>query len=110
MKSELEQSGMKVQFFSKEDAFQILEDRLPNVIENFEKYGIENPLPPTMYVQFNNEQEYERMKDIVLTHEDVIVNLDDLESDGFTFSEQERRSANVINLTNFITNFGYFLI
>lgn len=110
MKSELEQSGMKVQFFSKEDAFQILEDRLPNVIENFEKYGIENPLPPTMYVQFNNEEEYERMKDIVLTHEDVIVNLDDLESDGFTFSEQERRSANVINLTNFITNFGYFLI
>lgn len=110
MKSKLEQSGMRVQFYSKEDAFEILEDRLPNVIENFEKYGIDNPLPPTMYVQFNDEEEYSRMKDIVLDHEDVIMNLDDLESDGFTFTQQERRSANVINLTNFFTNFWYFLI
>lgn len=110
MKSKLETAGMRVQFYSKEDAFQILEARLPNVIENFEKYGIDNPLPPTMYVQFNNEEDYSLMKQVVLQHEDVIMNLDDLESDGFAFTEQERRSANVINLTNFITNFGYFLI
>jgi cell division protein FtsX len=101
---------MSVDFYSKEDAFQILEERLPNVIETFEKYGIENPLPPTMYVQFRNEKDYVFLKEIVLEYEDVIKNLDDLENNGFAFSDQERRSANVINLTNVITQFGYFLV
>ncbi len=110
MKSDLEQKWMNVDFYSKEDAFQILEDRLPNVIENFEKYGIENPLPPTLYIQFSNEQDYTNLKDIVLSYEDVIMNLGDLETEGFAFTEQERRSANVINLTNFLSQFWYFLI
>ncbi len=110
MKSDLEKKGMKVDFYSKEDAFKILENRLPNVIDNFEKYGIENPLPPTLYIQFKNEKDYSNLKDIVLKYEDVIINLSDLETEWFSFTEQERRSANVINLTNFITQFGYFLI
>lgn len=110
MKSELEAAWMTVDFYSKDDAFEILEERLPNVIDNFERYGIDNPLPPTLYIQFSNEQDYSRLKDIVLSYEDVIINLSDLESSWFTFTEQERRSANVINLTNFLNQFSYFLI
>ena len=110
MKSDLESAWMSVDFYSKEDAFQILEERLPNVIDNFERYGIDNPLPPTLYIQFSNEQDYSRLKDIVLSYEEVIVNLSDLETEWFTFTEQERRSANVINLTNFLSQFSYFLI
>lgn len=110
MKSKLEGAGMTVDFYSKEEAFKILEQRLPNVIDNFEKYGIENPLPPTLYIQFSNEQEYSRLKDIVLSYENVIMNLSDLETEWFAFTEQERRSANVINLTNFLSQFSYFLV
>lgn len=110
MKGSLEKSGMQVDFYSKQEAFSILESRLPNVIENFEKYGIDNPLPPTMYVKFRDEQEYWAMKKIINKYEDIIMNLDDLGTEWFTFSEQERRSADVINLTNFLSKFVYFLI
>lgn len=110
MKQELEEYGMNVEYYSKDDAFQILEERLPDVIDNFEKYGIDNPLPPTMYVLFDDEREYRVLKDIVLKYEEIIVNLEELESNWFTFSEQERRSSQVINLTNFLKKFTNFLI
>jgi len=63
-----------------------------------------------MYIQFDNEKDYLFLKDIVLEYEDIIMNLNDLDEDGFAFSDQESRSAQVINLSNFISLFSYFLI
>lgn len=110
MKEEFEEYWMNVEYYSKDEAFAILEERLPNVIDNFEKYGLENPLPPTMYVLFDNEREYRLLKDIVLKYEDIIINLEEVSWEWFTFSEQERRSSHVINLTNFLKKFTHFLI
>lgn len=110
MKEKLEEREMEVTYYSKEDAFNVLEKRLPNVISNFEKYGIDNPLPPTMYVMFDTENEYRRLKDTVLEYEDIIMNLDDLDDEWFSFSDQDRRSAQAINFTNFLTSVSYFLI
>lgn len=66
---ELKDAHMEVEFYSKEDAFVLLEKRLPNVIGSLEKFGIENPLPPTIYVMFRSQQEYEQLKTIVLKYE-----------------------------------------
>ncbi len=110
MKEELEDAWLDVEFYSKEDAFNVLEERLPNVIGNFEKYWIENPLPPTMYVQFSDEADYRRLKDAVLKYEDIILNLNDISEEWFALSDQEHRSSQVINLTNFLTTFSYVLI
>ena len=64
-------------FYSKEDAFNVLEKKLPNVIGNLQQYGIPNPLPPTLYVLFDNQKEYDALKEIVLDYESIIINLDD---------------------------------
>jgi cell division protein FtsX len=74
-----------------------------------EKYNIENPLPPTIYVLFDSKQEYEAMKTIVLNYEENIINLTDV-TKGLTFGEQEQRVEKVINLMNVIQYLSYFLI
>ncbi len=109
MIDELKQVGLQVDFYSKEDAFKLLEKRLPNVIGNLEKYGIANPLPPTLYVTFRNQEDYEVLKSLIIRYDDIIMNLDDLNA-GRSFAQQENRVAKVINLTNFITYLAYFLI
>ncbi len=94
---ELKDAGMEVEFYSKEDAFILLEKRLPNVIGNLEKFGIENPLPPTLYVMFRSQQEYEQLKTIVLKYEWIIGDLKKM-TGWFSFTQQEARVATVINL------------
>ena len=61
----LKKAGLEVNFYSKKDAFDVLSKKLPNVIGSLEQYGIQNPLPPTLYVLFDNQKEYESMKKIV---------------------------------------------
>lgn len=106
---ELKKEGLELDFFSKEKAFSLLSKRLPDIIENLEQYGIENPLPPTVYVMFRNQNEYETLKRIILKYEEVIVNMEDLEQ-WFTFSQQEQRVSTVINILNVVRFFTYFLI
>ena len=100
---------MEVSFYSKDDAFSLLKQRLPEVIGSLEKYNIENPLPPTIYVLFDNKEEYEAMKTIVLNYEDNIINLSDV-TRGLSFGEQEQRVEKVINLMNVFQYLSYFLI
>lgn len=59
LKTELEETGLEVEYYSKDDALTLLQERIPGVIQNFDKYGIANPLPATMYVTFDNNEEYE---------------------------------------------------
>lgn len=109
LKSELEDNGLRIEFYSKEDALNLLEKRMPDVIKNFETYWIDNPLPPTLYVIFDNKEKYEKLKQIIPKYESIIVNIEDI-SKWQSFSQQEARIKNIINLTNFLVVFSYFLI
>lgn len=106
---ELKDAGMQVDFYSKEDAFLLLEKRLPNVIWSLEKFGIANPLPPTIYVMFRSQQEYEQLKTIVLKYEAIIGDLKKM-TGWFTFTEQEARVATVINLMHALIGTSWWLI
>lgn len=106
---ELKEAHMEVEFYSKEDAFVLLEKRLPNVIGSLEKFGIENPLPPTIYVMFRSQQEYEQLKTIVLKYEWIIGDLKKM-TGWFTFTQQEARIATVINLMHALITTSRWLI
>ncbi|MBO4517153.1 hypothetical protein J5751_07160 [bacterium] len=56
-----------------------MESKIPEITENFEKFGIENTLPSTLYVMFKNEKEYNIMKDIIVANKDIILNVKDVD-------------------------------
>lgn len=109
LKSQLEKDWLHVEFYSKEDALNLLQKRMPEIIKSFNKYWIENPLPPTLYVIFDNKEKYEILKSYMKDYEDIILNLEELNR-WQSFIDQEKRISNIINLTNFMLLFSYFLI
>lgn len=109
MKNELETSWLKTEFYSKEHALELLQKRMPDIIKSFDKYWIENPLPPTIYVIFDNKEKYDKLKEITQKYNDIILNIEEI-SKRESFVEQEKRITNVINLTNFFVLFSYFMI
>jgi len=80
LKDELEANGLKVMFSSKDDALAFLQKKIPDVVSNFQKFGIENPLPATLYVMFDSDSKYESLKTIVLKYKDIILNTKDIDS------------------------------
>jgi cell division protein FtsX len=110
MKTRLEQAWLKVKYLSKEDAIKTLSKRLPKIIQNFEKYWIKNPIPPTMYIIFKSQQEYEKMRQIVLDkkYEDILLNLSDIWTTN-SFKKQEERIKKIIEFSNFMISFYIFL-
>jgi len=109
LKDELESAWLNVIFSSKEDAAWFLEKRLPNILENFEKFGIENPLPATLYIMFDDENEYNFMKKKVIENKDIILNIKDIDK-WVTLKQQENRVLKIINFTNFIMFASYALV
>lgn len=105
----LEEKWLEVAFYSKEDAFDLLSQRLPDVVGSLEAFNIDNPLPPTLYILFDSQEQYDILKDTLVRYEDMIVNLDDVSS-GLSFGEQEQRVAKVINLMNFLKYLSWFLV
>jgi len=109
LKDELEAVGLEVVFSSKEDAFLFLQERVPEVVDSFEKYGIENPLPATLYVMFDNEQEYQALRSTIATYKNLILNIKDIDQ-WATLKQQENRILSIINMTNMVQFVGYVLI
>jgi cell division protein FtsX len=66
-------------FSSKDDAFAFLKDRIPEVVDSFQKYGIENPLPATLYVMFENENEYQELRSTIMEYKNIILNIKDID-------------------------------
>jgi cell division protein FtsX len=60
---------MKVNYVSKDEAIKSIERKVPSVLESFEKYGIKNPLPATVYVLFDNNKDYEKLKAVITLYE-----------------------------------------
>lgn len=82
LKTELEESELDVEYYSKADALALLQQRIPGVIQNFDKYGISNPLPATLYVTFDNNAEYEALGKIVAQYTDVVRNTESIQTKG----------------------------
>ena len=58
----IKQAGMHIKYYSKADALERLQNKIPDVIKNFQKYGINNPLPPTLYITFQKENDLETLQ------------------------------------------------
>jgi cell division protein FtsX len=80
LKDELEAKGLKVMFSSKDDALAFLQKKIPDVVSNFQKFGIDNPLPATLYVMFDSDSKYESLKTIIIKNKDIILNTKDLDA------------------------------
>lgn len=109
MKDELQSKGLKVMFSSKDDALAFLQKKIPDVVDNFQKFGISNPLPATLYVMFSSDSEYTILKTVILNHKDIILNVKDIDA-GSTIKQQENRILTVINMSNFIVVSSYCII
>lgn len=109
LKTELEQNNLQVEYYSKTDALELLQQRIPGVIQNFDKYGIANPLPATLYVTFDNNAEYEALGTTVANYTDVVRNTESIQTKG-GFAEQQERVSNIINITNFSMAFSLVLV
>jgi len=107
--AELEEANLHVVFFSKDDAFRLLTNKLPNILPHLEKYGITNPLPPTIYVTYKNQEDYETIKSTVARYEHIISNLDNL-SLSTSFQQQTSRTSKLITLFQVLFSLCLFLI
>ncbi|MCX6824060.1 MAG: hypothetical protein NT085_02945 [candidate division SR1 bacterium] len=109
LKDQLEAQGLKVMFSSKDDALAFLQKKIPDVVSNFQKFGIDNPLPATLYVMFDSDSKYESLKTIILANKDIILNTKDIDA-GSTLKQQENRVLTIINLSNFVVGLSYVII
>lgn len=108
LKEDLEGADMKVTFLSKQDGLDYMQKKLP-LVKEFENYGIENPIPATLYVMFDSEDKYEVLKKTIIDHKNIIANIDVLDK-GKTLKQQENRNVTYLNLTNFVVITSYILV
>lgn len=109
IKDKLSSQWIGVNFSSKDDAFNFLENKIPEITKNFDKFGIENPLPSTLYVMFDNKKEYNTMKEIILQNKDIILNIKDIDQ-WASLQQQENRSLKILNIMKLLQNSIYFII
>lgn len=105
----LEDAGMETVFASRDEAFGFLENRIPNVVENFRRFGINNPLPATLYVMFDSDQQYQVLKQTIVEYRDIISNVSDLD-EAANLRQQENRAVTMINLTRFLVIVSFLLV
>lgn len=109
IKDQLAKEWIDANFSSKDDAFGFLESKIPEITKNFDKFGIENPLPSTLYVMFDNEKEYNTMKNIIIKNKDMILNIKDIDK-WATLQQQENRSLRILKIVKTIENSIYFIL
>lgn len=109
IKDKLAEKWIKSEFSSKNDAFNYLETKIPDITENFEKFWIDNTLPSTLYIMFKDKEEYNIMKEIIVENKDIILNVKDVEK-WATLQQQENRSLKIIEIVSTIKNMTRFMI
>ncbi len=109
IKDELNKHWIISEFSSKDDAFNYLENKVPDITKNFDKFGIENPLPSTLYVMFKNQKEYNKMKDIIVNNKDIILNIKDIDV-WASLVQQENRSLRILKITDTIKTSFYLIV
>lgn len=108
IKEQLTKKWIKSEFSTKNDAFNYLETKIPDITANFDKFWIENTLPSTLYVMFKNKKEYDIMKDIIVANKDIILNVKDVEK-WATLQQQENRSLKIIQIMKTIKYVALFM-
>ncbi len=109
IKDELSQKWLETSFSSKDDAFNFLENKIPEITENFDKFGIDNPLPSTLYIMFDNEKEYNIMKEVILKNKDMVLNIQDID-EWATLQQQENRSLKILKIIRDIQYSVFFIL
>jgi len=109
LSKKLEMAWMDTVFASKDEAFGFLQNRIPNVIENFKRFGINNPLPATLYVMFDNDQQYQILKNVIVDYKDVISNVSDLDEVA-NIRQQENRVVTMIQFSRFLVIISFLLL
>ncbi len=105
----LEDAGMETVFASRDEAFGFLQNRIPNVIENFQRFGINNPLPATLYVMFDTEQQYQILRETIADYRGIISNVSDLDQ-AANLRQQETRVVTMIKLMRFFVIVSSLLV
>lgn len=106
---ELQDAWLETVYYTQDQAFSRLADYLPSILDDFQEYGLENPLPPTLYVLFSNEEQYQVMRSILVRYSGVISNIDDI-TQWSSYQEQEQRVQTTINVMNLIHQWGVLLV
>ena len=101
MKNELEDAWMEVKYVSKEKAIQLLEAEVPQIVKEFEEFGIENPLPDTLIVELTEAAQYKKLEEVIQKYSDYIKNSDDLLSIE-NYQKQKERVKNVIAFADLV--------
>ncbi|USN56925.1 MAG: hypothetical protein H6766_00105 [Candidatus Peribacteria bacterium] len=98
LQDELQAAGLETSFKDKDAALSTLfGNNNRDLIKKFDEYGIGNPLPATLNVIFENEEELISLKKILIDYRDIITNITDVRNPT-TFKEQEQRNLTAINL------------
>ncbi len=109
LQQKLEDRGVDTDFVSKDDAKQFLAKRIPDILEQFEYYGIESPFPATLYIMITSKESYEATSQVLPEYSDIILNVADI-TKWRTIAEQEKRIVRVMNFSNAVVRLSYFLI
>ena len=109
LEKQLQNNGLETVFASKNEARAFLERRIPDILDRFDEYNIDNPLPATLYVMLTNDQDYSILKEYIPRYADVIVNIEAL-NEWRTLQDQEWRVLKAITFSNFLISWSYFLI
>lgn len=105
----IQSQGLQVTYLNKDQALSQFSKRLPSISESFEKYGIKNPLPSTLYISFSSQQQYDSVRTMLVSYEDVFEMGESTQLDK-SFSDQQYRVSQVINLIQTMRYAMIFLI
>ena len=86
----------------------MFEKRVPDLTTTLKKYQLKNPLPSTLYIMYNDQEQFTSMKTLLEKNKNLILNMNDLSENAI--KTQEKRVLNIINLSNFMQSFGYLVV
>ncbi len=98
---ELEQASIKVDYISADQAASFLSKRLPTIIQKFQDYNINNPLPATLFVVIRREADYQSLQTIMPRYADIIDNATDISSTS-SLKLQEQRVVRALDFAAFL--------
>lgn len=62
IKSALESQGLKVLYTTKQQSLEFVEKRVSDLTTTLKKYNLENPLPATLYITYDDFDQFQKLK------------------------------------------------
>ena len=86
-----------------------MKNRVPDLFEQLDLYGIDSPFLATLYIKIPDSQAYEKVKAIIPEYSDIMFNVSDM-TESRTLQEQEKRIIRTVNFTETVMIISYSLI